>query len=297
MDYGRPLAFGYFPSPAAAALPEIVETVRLADELGLELVGIQDHPYQRAFVDTWALIASLLPQTRGVTFFPDVTCVPLRPPAVLAKTAASLDLISAGRFELGLGAGSFWSAIAAMGGPRRSPGESVDALAEAIHVIRLMWSGEAAVRHQGRFYSLNGVKPGPQPAHAIGIWIGSYGPRMLRLTGRLADGWVPSAPYLSPGRAGEAAARVDEAARAAGRDPAAIRRLYNVWGTIQDAGSSGDDWEWPAERWVETLTRSVLEDGMDSFVFGPARDPVRQLHRWAEEVAPAVRANVERSRR
>src|SRR6266511_2780155 len=88
-----------------------------ADRSRLDLVGIQDHPYQRRFLDTLALIETLLAETRRVRVFPDVANLPLRPPATLAKEAASLDVLSGGRFELGLGAGAFWDAIEAMGGP------------------------------------------------------------------------------------------------------------------------------------------------------------------------------------
>src|SRR6266550_8057775 len=110
----------------------------MADEAGLDLIGIQDHPYQRRFLDTWMLMATVLANTQRVRVFPDVANLPLRPPAVLAKAAASLDVLSGGRFELGLGAGAFPDVIASMGGPRRTPGESVEALEEAIDVIRLM---------------------------------------------------------------------------------------------------------------------------------------------------------------
>ena len=96
--------------------------MRAADEGGLQLVGVQDHPYQRRFLDTFSLIATLLAETRRISFFTDVANLPLRPPAVMAKAAASLDVLSGGRFELGLGAGGFQDGIAGMGGPRRSPG-------------------------------------------------------------------------------------------------------------------------------------------------------------------------------
>lgn len=298
MDYGRPLSFGYFPSPEAAGLGELLLTVQLADRLGLELVGIQDHPYQQRFLDTWTLIAFATARTERTVFFPDVASLPLRPPAVLAKSAATLDLLSEGRIELGLGSGAYWPGIAAMGGRSLSPGDAVSALEEAIHVIRLMWSGERSARFEGRFYSLGGVRPGPPPAHEMEIWLGAYKPRMLRLTGSLADGWVPSAAYLAPETVADSSARIDEAAAAAGRDPAAIRRVYNVWGLITEDGStgSGDAWTWPLERWVDVLTRLAVEDGIDSFVFGPAGETERQLHLWAEGVAPGVRANLSAAR-
>ena len=116
----------------------------------------------------------------------------MRPPATLAKAAASLDVLTGGRFELGLGAGAFWEAIEAMGGLRRTPAEARLATEEAIDVIRLIWSGERGRRYEGKFYRLAGVNTGPRPAHPIGIWVGAYGPRMLELIGRKADGWVPS---------------------------------------------------------------------------------------------------------
>ena len=153
-DYGRPLRFGVFPTPEAGKLDEVLALARVADEENLEYVGIQDHPYQRRFLDTWMLMATVLAKTERVSVFPDVANLPLRPPAVLAKSAASLDVLSDGRFELGLGAGSFWEAVEAMGGPRRSPGEAVDALVEAIEVIRLMWSDQRSVRFDGRYYRL-----------------------------------------------------------------------------------------------------------------------------------------------
>ena len=157
------LQFGISVVPATDALDRIRELVGAADEAGLDLVGIQDHPYQRRFLDTWSLIPTLLAETKRISFFTDVANLPLRPPAVMAKAAASLDVLSGGRFELGLGAGALQDQIARMGGPRRSPGESVDALEEAIEVIRLMWSGERSVSFEGKHYRLDGRATRPTP--------------------------------------------------------------------------------------------------------------------------------------
>lgn len=286
--------FGFFPPPDADTAAEALRLCQLADELGLDLIGVQDHPYQARHLDAWTLLSVIAARTSRVTVFLDVADLPLRPPAVLAKAAASLDVLSGGRVELGLGAGAFWDAIAALDGPRRSPGEAVAALEEAITVCRLMWSTERAVSVSGRHYSLHGAHPGPAPAHPIGIWLGAIGPRMLALTGRLADGWVPSSPYVPPARLPAAHAVIDEAAAAAGRDPGRIRRIYNLFGQIaDDDGGRGEFLQGGAAQWIDELTGLAVEHRMDTFVFGPAGDPERQLRRFAQEVAPAVRAAVD----
>ncbi len=281
--------------PAAATLDRTRTLARMADDAGLDLLGIQDHPYQARFVDTFALLATVLAETRRLRVFPNVANLPLRPPAVLAKTAASLDLLSGGRFELGLGAGGFWDAIAAYGGSRRAPGESVDALDEAIQVIRLLWSGERSVRFDGTHYALRGARPGPAPAHDVGIWLGAYKPRMLRLIGRAADGWVPSLGYATPEVLRDGHARIDAAAVAAGRDPGAIRRLLNVGGTIAAPGpgdtapaGDGSGVTGPPARWVETLG-ALRELRFDGFVFWPVDETAEQVERFAADVAPALR--------
>jgi alkanesulfonate monooxygenase SsuD/methylene tetrahydromethanopterin reductase-like flavin-dependent oxidoreductase (luciferase family) len=294
-DAGLPVRFGWFLVPEAADPPGLVEQVRLAERAGVDLVGIQDHPYQRRFLDTFSLLAALAAATDRVGLFPDVASLPLRHPAMLAKAAASIDLLSGGRFELGLGAGSFWDAIVAMGGPRRSPGEAVEALEEAVALLRLLWSDQRSVRFTGHHYRVAGVRPGPAPAHPIGIWVGAYGPRMLRLVGRLADGWVPSASYLPPERLADAQARIDDAAAAAGRDPADIRRLYNLSGRIGPGG--GGFLDGPPGQWVEQLLPLVVETGMDTFVLGPSESPASQLQLFAAEVAPALREAVTAHRR
>ncbi|MDQ3823749.1 MAG: LLM class flavin-dependent oxidoreductase, partial [Actinomycetota bacterium] len=156
--------------PGSAEIELSRTLARRADELGLDLIGVQDHPYQWRFLETWSLLADLLARTERVRFFPDVANLPLRGPAMIAKHAASLDALSNGRFELGLGAGAFWDAIAAMGGPRRSGREALEALEEAIRIIRAFWSGERTISFQGEHSAVRGLHPGPAPAHEIGIW-------------------------------------------------------------------------------------------------------------------------------
>jgi alkanesulfonate monooxygenase SsuD/methylene tetrahydromethanopterin reductase-like flavin-dependent oxidoreductase (luciferase family) len=280
-DYGRELRFGYFLVPDAAA--PLLDTAREVERRGLDYVAVQDHPYQRRFVDAWVLMSMIAATTSRIGVFPDVSNLALRPPAVLGKAAASLDVLSGGRFELGLGAGAFWDAIEAYGGTRRAPAEALAALTEAIEVIRKVWSGERNLRWEGRYYRLAGAHSGPVPAHPIGIWLGVYGPRALRLAGRVADGWVPSfrgelAPIV------QMAARLDESAANAGRDPAQIRRVLNVGGAITDGASEGM-FRGPIQQWVHELAEMV-QHGFDTFVF--SGEPA-QLARFAEEVVPATR--------
>lgn len=293
-DLGHDLQFGFFLTPDATDPEGVVGLARAADELGLDLLGVQDHPYQPRFLDTWTLLSNLAARTERIRLFPDVTSLPLRPPAVLARAAASLDLLSGGRVELGLGAGAFWDAIAAMDGPRREPREAVAALAEAIGIIRALWTPGPGVRLEGAHYRVRGAKPGPFPAHPIGIWVGAYKPKMLALIGRLADGWIPSTPYMPPPELSKLARIIDSAAEDAGRDPAAVRRIYNIAGTFGGAG--GGFLQGPARVWVEQLTGLALADGVSGFVLGAGPDTAGELRRFAEEVAPAVREAVARER-
>ena len=286
-DYGHQLEFGVFPTPAAEAPDRVVELAVLAERVGLDLVSFQDHPYQSRFLDTWTLLSFVAARTSRVKLAPNVLNLPLRPPAVVARAAASLDLLSGGRVALGLGAGAFWDAIAAMGAPRLTPGQSVEALEEAIEVIRSLWdtSARGGARFEGAHYRLSGAARGPAPAHPVEIWLGAYKPRMLRLTGRLADGWVPSVPYMEAADIAGGNAAIDEAAKAAGRAPAEIRRLLNVSGSFSDGVAGPLDG--PVERQVEELARLATEEGISTFV-AMADDPA-SIERFGTEVAPAVR--------
>jgi alkanesulfonate monooxygenase SsuD/methylene tetrahydromethanopterin reductase-like flavin-dependent oxidoreductase (luciferase family)/hemerythrin-like domain-containing protein len=294
-DYGHDLLFGTFLTPAADDAERVVELAQLTEQVGLDMVSVQDHPYQPAFLDTWTLLSVIAARTTRVRVFPNVANLPLRPPAVLARSAASLDILSGGRAELGLGAGAFWEAIAAMGGPRRNPAESVAALEEAIAVIRALWTPGRGVKLDGEHYRVHGAKPGPFPVHDLGIWLGAYKPRMLRLTGRAADGWLPSAGYAGPDQLPAMNQIIDEAAAAVGRPPHAVRRLYNITGTFTATG--GGFLQGPPAVWAEQLAELTLEQGFSAYIL--AADSPDAVRRFAAEVAPAVRELVatERARR
>src|ERR1700712_3175902 len=289
-DYGHDLQFGIFPSPDVAAAENTLELAQLAEVSGLDLVSLQDHPYQAKHLDTWTLLSVIAARTTAIRVAPNVANLPLRPPVVLARSAATLDLLSGGRVELGLGSGAFWDAIAAAGGPRRTPGEAVDALIEAIGIIRAMW-GTGSVRAVGQHYRVSGVHAGPQPAHDIPIWIGAYKPRMLRVTADLADAWIPSMGYADPPALSELNRVIDEAAESNGRGPQAIRRMYNVFGSF---GTGAGFLRGSVLDWAEQLAGLAIDEGIGTFILGTDRpDDVR---RFALEVAPAVREQVETER-
>jgi alkanesulfonate monooxygenase SsuD/methylene tetrahydromethanopterin reductase-like flavin-dependent oxidoreductase (luciferase family) len=277
-DYGHEIEFGTFITPVNRPPQQAVELARLAERLGFDLATFQDHPYQPAFHDTWTLMSYIAAETSRIRLAGNVHNLPLRPPAVLARSVASLDLLTGGRVELGLGAGGFWDAIEAMGGRRLEPADAVTALSEAIDVIRGIWHADAEGRlvAGGAFHRVDGAKRGPRPAHEVPIWIGAYKPRMLRLVGEKADGWLPSLGYLKPGDLDAANARIDDAAGAAGRAPRDIRRLLNV-GTLP-----GD-----TEQQAGTLTALALGHGISTFIVA-GDDPVA-LEVFAAEVAPRVR--------
>jgi len=276
-DYGHELEFGVFITPSNQQAEAVVELAMLAEEVGLDLVSFQDHPYQGRFLDTWTLLSYVAARTRRVRLAPDVLNLPLRPPAVVARSVASLDLLSGGRVELGIGAGAFWDAIEGLGARRLRPGESVAALEEAIELMRALWAGDGAVDFDGEHYRLSGAAP-TAPAHDVSVWIGAYKPRMLELTGRKADGWLPSLSYLQPGDLAAGNAAIDVAALAAGRDPAAIRRLLNI----------------PAGIGAEELVSFAVEDGIGTFIV--TGDDPAVIQELAEDLAPTVREHVAAAR-
>lgn len=295
-DLGHELRFGAFLTPSSSAPERMVELARVSEDAGLDLVTFQDHPYQPALLDAWTALTWVAAHTRRVRLAADVHNLPLRQPAVLARAVAGLDLLSGGRIELGLGAGGFWDPIVAMGGRRLSPGQAVDAVGEAIDIIRGIWDAGNRERLvvDGAHHRVAGAKRGPAPAHDIEIWVGGLRPRMLRLIGRKADGWLPTFDRM----AGEAElarsnAIIDRAAVSAGRRPGDVRRLLNIAGGFTPGAGDGM-FAGPPARWVDQLAGLALGHGVSTFIL--MSDDPAILAVFGQEVAPAVRDLVERER-
>lgn len=258
---------------------------------------MQDHPYNGSFMDTWTLLAALGARTERVHLMVNVANLPLRHPAMLAKAAATLDLITQGRVKLGVGAGAFWDGIESFGGVRRTPKEAVEAFEEGMRIIRLFLSPETqTVSFAGKHYVLKGAQAGPKPKHPIRLWVGGYGERMLRIAGELADGITVSLPYLPPERLPVKVEAFKRSAQRHGRDPAKVFVNYNLGGLIV-----GSKEERPilsategvivgtVDEWVETLVK-LGGLGANSFNFWPAGpDKLGQTRLFAERVVPEAR--------
>lgn len=174
-----------------------------AESLGYDFVSASDHPAHTAY-ETWTMLTWVASRTSRIRLATRVLGVPFRLPAMVAKAAESLQRLSGGRLILGLGAGHDDQEIQALGGPLLSPRQKVDGLADAVRTIRGASQGEAP------------------------IWLGTYGPRALAVTGALADGWIPSLGHAPPRRIPEMLDRIRTASVAAGRAPGAVQAICNV---------------------------------------------------------------------
>ena len=288
------LLFGSFVSPTAHPTRQAVDLAVVSEAAGLDLVTVQDHPYQSSYHDTSTLLTYIAARTRRIAVSGNVTSLPLRPPLALAREAATVDQLSGGRFRLGIGAGAFWDGIARMGARRLTAGQAIEALREAIGIIRDAWdpTRQGPLHHEGRWYRVDEGARAPYAVAPIPVWVGSYKPRMLALTGEVADGWLPSLEYVEGGLRGvaDANARIDDAAHAAGRDPASVRRLMNFMRTeLTPSGrGSGDGFlVGPPQMWVDRLTALAVEHRISAFLI--AGDDPTTIAQFGQEIAPAVR--------
>lgn len=265
-----------------------VAAARRAEELGFDFVSSSDHPCgSNPTFETWTMLTWIAASTTRIGIATRVLGVPYRSPAMLAKMAETLDRLSGGRLILGLGAGHSDDEFRAFGLGVPTPREKVDGLAEAISVIRGLWT-EPDFSFAGRIHHTEHADLEPKPTRRIPIWLGTYGPRALHVTGRLADGWIPSHGYAELDELIAMRARVLDAAREAGREPSEITCAYNVpvrIGTDVDP----DVVSGSAESIAEQLA-TFVDLGFSTFNFMPqGSDPAEQVDRLATEVLPALR--------
>lgn len=283
---GRP-RFGLNVSTASDADP--VADAQNAEALGFDLVTCSDHLRgEQPNLETWTLLTWIASRTTRIQLAPNVLGLPYRHPAVTAKMAETLDRMSGGRLVLGLGAGGNDDEFRGFGIDPGSPGEKVQGLAEAVGIMRRLWSDGHASLH-GERYIVPDARIAPAAQRDIPIWFGAYGPRMLRLTGRIADGWMPSMPYAGLDRVGPMRDVVLGAAREAGRGEDAIECGYNIWFLVDgDPTRSERVVAGTPEQMAEKLA-AIVKLGMTTLNFWPVREEAEQVERLAVQVLPLVR--------
>jgi probable F420-dependent oxidoreductase len=275
--------------PPGAADP--VARARQADALGFDFVSASDHLHgDDPTFEPWTTLSWIAAVTTRVRVLTRVLAVPYRHPAVVAKMAETLDRLSGGRLILGLGGGYSDDEFRAFGVGERTPRDKVDGLDEAIRIVRGLWS-EPSLSFHGRHYRVEDARVEPKPDHHVPIWLGTYGPRALAVTGRLADGWIPTLEVAPPDRIEAMRDRVLSAAAEAGRDPGEITLVYNVDVRVDERADLGPTVvSGPPDAVIEQLV-GFTALGFRVFSFLPAGpDTEEQLERLAREVIPAVRA-------
>jgi alkanesulfonate monooxygenase SsuD/methylene tetrahydromethanopterin reductase-like flavin-dependent oxidoreductase (luciferase family) len=278
-------------STAATPGADPVAAARRAEELGFDLVSASDHLHGRQpTFEPWTMLSWIAAATSRVRVATRVLGVPYRHPAVVAKMAESFDRLSGGRLVLGLGGGAVDEEFRAFGLGVRSPRDKVDGLEEAVRIARGMWS-RPGFTLQGRLYHTDGAELEPKPDRRIPIWLGTYGDRALALTGRLADGWIPSLAYAPPERVAVMRERVMAAAEAAGRDPGEVTCAYNVGVRVDERAEAGPSAVAGAPGAVTERLLGFLELGFTALSLIPVGPgEAEQAERLAREVVPALRA-------
>lgn len=283
--------FGLNVSTSAAPGSDPVSDAKRAEELGYDFVSASDHLHgEQPSYETWTMLSWIAAATSRLRVATRVLAVPYRSPAVLAKMAETFDRLSGGRLILGLGGGYSDREFRAFGLGTPTPRDKVDGLEEAIRIIRGLWS-EPTLRFQGRLHHTDGARIEPKPDHRIPIWLGTYGKRALAVTGRLADGWIPSLGFAPPEQVTTMRDRIFEAARQAGRPTTDITCAYNVVVRVDERADADPSTVSGSPAAVIERLRGFLGLGFTALNFmpdGPDKD--EQAERLAKEVIPALRS-------
>ncbi|GAA4973473.1 LLM class flavin-dependent oxidoreductase [Pseudonocardia tropica] len=288
---GRRLGFGSGGIVGHLSTPEVVDLAQSADELGFDLFTLSDHLHsERETLEPWTALSWIAARTSRIEVGTNVLGLPYRDPPVLAKMAETLDRLSAGRLVLGLGAGGYDHEFEAFGLTVRTAPEKITAQYEALDILRGLWTRETTTYH-GEQFRTSEARISPRAAHPIPIWLGSYGPRALRLTGERADGWLPSFGRITLEQATRMRAQVVAAARDAGRDPGEITCACNIAVRVD---ARGEPRPGLVTGPVESVVEQVLEVVGAGFTFLLIHSlTVDEQEVLARDVFPQVRTLAE----
>ena len=263
-----------------------------AEHLGFDVVTLHHdtlHGSDLSF-ELWTLLCWVAAHTTRIQVAPVVLALPHRHPAVLAKMAETLDRLSGGRLVLVLGAGGPMNepAYRALGLTQRSPREKVQALEEAIDILRGLWS-TSSFTLTGQHFRTEGATIEPKPDHPIPLWLGVFGNQMLDLVGRKADGWLPTYQFLEPEQAYQKLERIQRVADHAGRSPDEITYGYNVPVLIEE-GAVTNRWHIAGSaRKVAGQLATLVRHDFTFLNVWPVGEATIQRERLARDVLPIVR--------
>jgi alkanesulfonate monooxygenase SsuD/methylene tetrahydromethanopterin reductase-like flavin-dependent oxidoreductase (luciferase family) len=228
------LKIGVHAGPQNLAMDELVRLWRRCDDAGFHWISVWDHFYANPLksrndtcFEAVSAMTALAVLTRNVQVGCLVFCSLFRHPAVLAKAAVTIDHLSGGRANIGVGAGWFKEEFEEHGYPFPSVGKRLDQLEEGVTIMRSLWR-DAVTNFSGEHYALRGAVGTPKPLSGdIKLWIGGFGPeRTPRLAARYADGF--SLPYMSPELVADRLQRLRSACEHIGREPNALDSSVNV---------------------------------------------------------------------
>jgi alkanesulfonate monooxygenase SsuD/methylene tetrahydromethanopterin reductase-like flavin-dependent oxidoreductase (luciferase family) len=283
-----PLLIGVGVPTSARPGDDPVAMAARAEELGLDFVSASDHPAGSApTFETWTLLSWIASATSRIRIATRVLGIPYRSPVMVAKMAETFDRLSAGRLILGLGSGSADEEHKAFGLGVRSPREKTTGLEEAVTIVRGLWT--TSFSFEGEIYRTEEATIEPKPRQAIPIWLGTFAPRALAVTGKLADGWIPSLGYAGPEEIVGMRERVLEAARHAGRDPDEITCVYNIEVELRKEASRDESRVAGPPAFVAERLLGLVELGFSgvNIILGGGPE---QLEELAVEVLPLLRA-------
>jgi len=264
---------------------EIAELAHLAEEYGLDSLWMSDHLMyttpDKGSLDAFTALAAVAAKTRNITLGTKVVCAPFRHPGLLAKMGATLDVISGGRFVLGIGAGWYRREFEAFGFPFE---KRVERLREVVEIVKMFWTQPVA-NYEGKFHRISEAESLPKPLQKPHppIWIGSEGPRMLRLTAELGDGWITTGQSVERYRSKWD--WIKQHARKMGRNPGDIEAAYYAYASL--AASSEKAWKYAEGLILPERRRALgpslsLSDLRDICIVG---DPDEWISRIEEYVA------------